>query len=172
MRLRRGQNQSNDNDDGSSDPFAELFNKPNRNQEKDEGNVTNSMAMLTAIPEVDLGMEWVKHLVPRTRLADISNSTRLKNIEETEKAKRVLTEVKERKKESNNEEHLVATRCKTLLFILEPSAHSSQSIDRTSNKNPIPTSCVMQRWKLWVYAQKIMSHTRNKPGIKWLPTRW
>ena len=26
-------------------------------KEQDEGNVTNSMAMLTAIPEVDLGME-------------------------------------------------------------------------------------------------------------------
>ncbi|KAF9236233.1 hepatocellular carcinoma-associated antigen 59-domain-containing protein [Melanogaster broomeanus] len=60
----------------------------------DEGSVTNSLAMLTAIPEVDLGMD-----------------TRLKNIEETEKAKRqVAEERKERKKTSNDEEHLVATR--------------------------------------------------------------
>ncbi|KAG9317810.1 hepatocellular carcinoma-associated antigen 59-domain-containing protein [Chiua virens] len=60
----------------------------------DEGSVTNSMAMLTAIPEVDLGMD-----------------TRLRNIEETEKAKRqVAEERKERKKVNTDEEHLVATR--------------------------------------------------------------
>jgi hypothetical protein len=27
--------------------------------EEEEGNVTNSMGMLTSIPEMDLGMEWV-----------------------------------------------------------------------------------------------------------------
>ncbi|KAE9386771.1 hypothetical protein BT96DRAFT_509441 [Gymnopus androsaceus JB14] len=61
----------------------------------DEGSVTNSLTMLTAIPEVDLGMD-----------------ARLKNIEETEKAKRVVAEERsERKKaNSNNEEHLVASR--------------------------------------------------------------
>ncbi|KAF9226874.1 hypothetical protein BS17DRAFT_509707 [Gyrodon lividus] len=60
----------------------------------DEGSVTNSLAMLTAIPEVDLGMD-----------------TRLRNIEETEKAKRqVAEERKERKKTNDDEEHLVATR--------------------------------------------------------------
>jgi hypothetical protein len=59
----------------------------------DEGNVTNSMAMLTAIPEVDLGMD-----------------TRLKNIEETEKAKRQVAEVRKERKRPNDEEHLVATR--------------------------------------------------------------
>jgi Hepatocellular carcinoma-associated antigen 59 len=59
MRLRRGQNQSDKMEDGSVDPYAELFRKSNHNGEKDEGNVTNSMAMLTAIPEVDLGMEYV-----------------------------------------------------------------------------------------------------------------
>ncbi|KAI9574291.1 hepatocellular carcinoma-associated antigen 59-domain-containing protein [Boletus coccyginus] len=60
----------------------------------DEGSVTNSLAMLTAIPEVDLGMD-----------------SRLRNIEETEKAKRqVAEERKERKKVNNDEEHLVATR--------------------------------------------------------------
>ncbi|KAI6152382.1 hepatocellular carcinoma-associated antigen 59-domain-containing protein [Pisolithus tinctorius] len=59
-----------------------------------EGSVTASMSMLTAIPEVDLGMD-----------------TRLKNIEETEKAKRqVAEERKEHKKVDNDEEHLVATR--------------------------------------------------------------
>lgn len=74
MRLRRGQNQSNDNDDGSSDPYAELFRKADRNQEKDEGNVTNSMAMLTAIPEVDLGMECVEHFCPFSKLTNMSES--------------------------------------------------------------------------------------------------
>ncbi|KAF8914257.1 hepatocellular carcinoma-associated antigen 59-domain-containing protein [Gymnopilus junonius] len=60
----------------------------------DVGSVTNSMTMLTAIPEVDLGMD-----------------TRLKNIEETEKAKRVVAEERqERKKTNADEEHLVASR--------------------------------------------------------------
>ncbi|KAJ8506884.1 hypothetical protein ONZ45_g10664 [Pleurotus djamor] len=60
----------------------------------DEGSVTNSMTMLTAIPEVDLGMD-----------------TRLKNIEETEKAKRVVAEERQdRKRQNTGEEHLVASR--------------------------------------------------------------
>jgi hypothetical protein len=33
-----------------------------KQKEKEEGNVTNSMSMLTAIPEVDLGMECVLSL--------------------------------------------------------------------------------------------------------------
>lgn len=91
----------------------------------DEGSVTNSMAMLTAIPEVDLGMEYVVpslssfqfHL--RLTAIDVSGSTRLRNIEETEKAKRqVAEERKERKKANTDEEHLVATRC-TCLFCCE-----------------------------------------------------
>jgi len=52
------------------------------------------MTMLTAIPEVDLGMD-----------------TRLRNIEETEKAKRVVAEERSKRTERNrDEEHLVATR--------------------------------------------------------------
>jgi hypothetical protein len=44
-------------------------------------------------------------------------SSRLRNIEETEKAKRQAAEErKERKKVNNDEEHLVATRCTSLLF--------------------------------------------------------
>ena len=44
------------------DPQDELFRLPDKyktlpNAPQEEGNVTNSMAMLTAIPEVDLGME-------------------------------------------------------------------------------------------------------------------
>ena len=48
------------------DPQDELFRaasgrwrtKPNTDKEKEEGNVTSSMTMLTAIPEVDLGLEY------------------------------------------------------------------------------------------------------------------
>lgn len=47
-------------------------------------------------------------------------STRLKNIEDTEKAKRVKAEERQehhhRKKAKNDEEHLVATRCEMSLF--------------------------------------------------------
>jgi len=81
------------------DPQEELFRMPDKykpeNKKGDEGNVINSVAMLTAIPEVDLGMD-----------------TRLKNIEETEKAKRaVADERKEGKRRSNDDdEHLAATR--------------------------------------------------------------
>lgn len=45
--------------------------KPEQTQEEREGNVALSAAMLSSIPEVDLGID-----------------TRMKNIEETEKAKR------------------------------------------------------------------------------------
>ncbi|KAI0732792.1 hepatocellular carcinoma-associated antigen 59-domain-containing protein [Fomitopsis betulina] len=100
MKLRRGTSNEPEKDEGPRDPYAELFSVPDkfkRKQDKpqDEGSVTNSLAMLTAIPEVDLGMD-----------------TRLKNIAETEKAKRVLTEErKERpKKAANDEEHLAAAR--------------------------------------------------------------
>ncbi|TFK25949.1 hypothetical protein FA15DRAFT_667947 [Coprinopsis marcescibilis] len=73
---------------------ADRFKMDKPKAEGEEGNVTNSMSMLTAIPEVDLGMD-----------------TRLKNIEETEKAKRVQAEERyERKKVNADEDHLVATR--------------------------------------------------------------
>lgn len=63
MQARRGGKQEQSRDDGPLDPYAELFRnagKAKATQEKkdqEEGNVTNSLAMLTAIPEVDLGME-------------------------------------------------------------------------------------------------------------------
>jgi hypothetical protein len=65
----------------------------------EEGSVTNSLAMLTAIPEVDLGMD-----------------TRLRNIEETEKAKLSLshgrrTREPSHRKVPDEEAHLAATRC-------------------------------------------------------------
>ena len=59
MKIRRGEVTAEGADDTSADPYAELFEKSKRSKEKEEGNVTNSLAMLTAIPEVDLGMEYV-----------------------------------------------------------------------------------------------------------------
>jgi hypothetical protein len=48
---------------GPVDPRDELFRVSERwksdKKIADEGSVTNSLAMLTAIPEVDLGMEYV-----------------------------------------------------------------------------------------------------------------
>lgn len=81
----------------------------------DEGSVTNSLTMLTAIPEVDLGMECVLFKLRQDGNEThhlLLNSARLKNIEETEKAKRIVAEERqERKKQPNGEEHLVASRC-------------------------------------------------------------
>lgn len=62
MKLRRGTSNEPEKYEGPRDPYAELFSVPDkfkRKQDKpqDEGSVTNSLAMLTAIPEVDLGME-------------------------------------------------------------------------------------------------------------------
>ncbi|KAM5534837.1 hypothetical protein V8D89_011553 [Ganoderma adspersum] len=95
MKLRRGATQEDEKEDGPADPYAELFRLSKAAQKKEEeGNVTNSLAMLTAIPEVDLGMD-----------------TRLKNIEETEKAKRQMSELrKERSKRGDDEAHLAAAR--------------------------------------------------------------
>jgi len=81
------------------DPFDHL--DPRYKVERklgEEGSVTNSLAMLTAIPEVDLGMD-----------------TRLRNIEETEKAKLSLShgrprEPQHRKVVPDEEAHLAATR--------------------------------------------------------------
>ncbi|CAE6465570.1 unnamed protein product [Rhizoctonia solani] len=104
LEKRRGKPDGSTNTEGpnSSDPYAELFRisekyKLQKKQELEEGSVTNSSAMLTAIPEVDLGMD-----------------TRLKNIEETEKAKRTvsdnLKETRNKPREKNDERHLTATR--------------------------------------------------------------
>lgn len=65
MKLRRGTKQDEPRDEGPLDPYAELFRNAGKGKaaqdkkEQEEGNVTNSLAMLTAIPEVDLGMEYV-----------------------------------------------------------------------------------------------------------------
>ena len=63
LEKRRGNSGSNSAPGGSksSDPYDELFRISEKykieKREQEEGSVTNSTAMLTAIPEVDLGME-------------------------------------------------------------------------------------------------------------------
>lgn len=62
MEKRRGNTSSSNATAGvSSDPYDELFRISEKykieKKELEEGSVTNSSAMLTAIPEVDLGME-------------------------------------------------------------------------------------------------------------------
>ncbi|KAF9919087.1 hypothetical protein BX616_001822 [Lobosporangium transversale] len=83
MRRRKGENATLDENteeqnrtyNGDADILDELGIKKAAPKPEQEGNVQLSTTMLTAIPEVDLGME-----------------SRLKNIEETEKAKRKLYE--------------------------------------------------------------------------------
>ncbi|KZV59750.1 hypothetical protein PENSPDRAFT_678904 [Peniophora sp. CONT] len=81
---------------GTSQSAAEAAGQPDTQRKAvEEGNVTNSVSMLTAIPEVDLGMD-----------------ARLKNIEETEKAKQEMAhERRERKRVvPSDEQHLVDQR--------------------------------------------------------------
>ncbi|KAG9099639.1 hypothetical protein FS749_000772 [Ceratobasidium sp. UAMH 11750] len=101
MEKRRGKSAtgSGPSTSTSSDPYDELFRISEKykieKKELEEGSVTNSSAMLTAIPEVDLGMD-----------------TRLKNIEDTEKAKRTVSETRRENKprDANDERHLAAAR--------------------------------------------------------------
>ncbi|KAL0580735.1 hypothetical protein V5O48_001293 [Marasmius crinis-equi] len=100
LKIRSKPKEESDGKSKPLDPQEALYQVPERwkvEQKKaaaDDGSITNSMAMLTAIPEVDLGMD-----------------TRLKNIEETEKAKRVVAEERnERRTVPKGEEHLVASR--------------------------------------------------------------
>jgi hypothetical protein len=110
------------------DPFDHL--DPRYKVERklgEEGSVTNSLAMLTAIPEVDLGMECVSNAHPFFLSFFLNNfflmrigmgSTRLRNIEETEKAKLSLSHGRprepQRRKAPDEEAHLAATRCASL----------------------------------------------------------
>ncbi|EJD01558.1 uncharacterized protein FOMMEDRAFT_135745 [Fomitiporia mediterranea MF3/22] len=102
MRQRRGERGEKIEDEEAPKPLdpqeelyriAEKFKTQNNARGQEEGSVTNSLSMLTAIPEVDLGMD-----------------ARLKNIEETEKAKRAVAEAKKERRQNNDEEHLAATR--------------------------------------------------------------
>ena len=69
MKLRRGAKEEPKKDEGQADPLAEVFRitekykAQTQKKEQEEGSVTNSLAMLTAIPEVDLGMEYVPFLL-------------------------------------------------------------------------------------------------------------
>ncbi|KAL5530092.1 hypothetical protein ACEPAF_6349 [Sanghuangporus sanghuang] len=103
IKKRRGERGEKIEDDQTAKPFdpqEELFRLPEKlkaqgtTKVQEEGSVTNSLSMLTAIPEVDLGMD-----------------ARLKNIEETEKAKRLIAVAKkERSKNNTDEEALASTR--------------------------------------------------------------
>lgn len=78
----------------------------------DEGNVTNSIGMLSAIPEIDLGME-----------------NRLRNIEETERAKRELIETRKAEASAPREDDpLAGQRC-------ELAASSSHHIKHRASSN-------------------------------------
>ena len=64
LKLRQGiQARSSENKQRSKDDLFDLPSKYKVEKPADEGNVTNSLAMLTAIPEVDLGMECVLHVL-------------------------------------------------------------------------------------------------------------
>ncbi|KAF8313155.1 hepatocellular carcinoma-associated antigen 59-domain-containing protein [Cantharellus anzutake] len=98
-------------DEKPHDPQEALFKFDEKYRAKpktleEEGNVTNSLAMLTAIPEVDLGMD-----------------VRLRNIEETEKAKRHVAEQRRARfhQGQHNEPDLGSTR------FFRPNQHPQES---------------------------------------------
>jgi hypothetical protein len=121
MKLRRGRAQQSTDPDSDADPGGskqeDLFNNldPRYKVERkpgEEGSVTNSLSMLTAIPEVDLGMEYASLNSYFVCCTNPVTSTRLRNIEETEKAKHSLSHGRSRdRKQPDDEAHLVATRC-------------------------------------------------------------
>ncbi|KAI9024365.1 hepatocellular carcinoma-associated antigen 59-domain-containing protein [Phycomyces nitens] len=85
MRKRRGDGDEDEEEkkkNGMTDIYEELYHLPERlkveQKRVEEGNVQLSTQMLTAIPEVDLGID-----------------ARLKNIEDTERAKRKLMDEQE-----------------------------------------------------------------------------
>jgi hypothetical protein len=66
LKIRSRPKEEEQRDKGSLDPHEALYRivdkfKVNKEAKAngDEGSVTNSLTMLTAIPEVDLGMEYV-----------------------------------------------------------------------------------------------------------------
>lgn len=87
--------------------------KPEQTQEEREGNVALSSAMLSSIPEVDLGID-----------------TRMKNIEQTERAKRQFYENK-----ANNPTHTAAEDlafANTRFQSAKPRFNSSDAFHRSS----------------------------------------
>ncbi|EIW69362.1 hypothetical protein TREMEDRAFT_17281, partial [Tremella mesenterica DSM 1558] len=95
----------------SFDPQSELLEvtkkyKIEKNMKlEEEGSLTNSMGMLTTIPEVDLGME-----------------NRLRNIEATEKAKREMLESRKAEsapfKKKAEDEDFSSARCEIIYLLL------------------------------------------------------
>lgn len=83
---------SDDEDRGPPDPQEALYRLADRwkvdkqQPTPDEGSVTNSLTMLTAIPEVDLGMEWV--LCPLWPICQVIIST------QTARGSRILKKLK------------------------------------------------------------------------------
>lgn len=61
MKVMRGEASKQSAEEAPWDPHAQLYQIDDRyrvkKKELEEGSVTNSMAMLTSIPEVDLGIE-------------------------------------------------------------------------------------------------------------------
>lgn len=104
-----------------------IANKSRPDDEEGEGNVGLSSAMLSGIPEVELGMECVcaydvvhgvELLLTRFLLPA---SSRLKNIEETEKAKQALYEQRlqqrrDRGGDREADELLANARCECSVF--------------------------------------------------------
>ncbi|KAG2218468.1 hypothetical protein INT45_003012 [Circinella minor] len=99
MRKRRGEpstrteekeDESGEQKDGPVDIYEELYMLPERlrvqSKQVEEGSVQLSTQMLTAIPEVDLGID-----------------VRLKNIEETERAKRKYMDQRQQEEERRNQ---------------------------------------------------------------------
>jgi hypothetical protein len=66
LKLRAKPSDSPEKKSGPADPQDELFRIADKwkveKKDAGEGSVTNSLTMLTAIPEVDLGMEYVPKL--------------------------------------------------------------------------------------------------------------
>jgi len=119
LQKRRGQASAEGQRDEAYDPQAELYKIAERYKieqrkkgEDEEGNVTNSLGMLTSIPEVDLGMEWVALSSGLMMIAD-QGSNRLRNIEMTEKAKRDMLEARKAAviKRRPEDEDFAAARC-------------------------------------------------------------
>ncbi|KAG6845428.1 hypothetical protein H0H87_009335 [Tephrocybe sp. NHM501043] len=142
LKIRSKPREDSDDEKGPPDPQEALYNladrwKVDKQKPTEDGSVTNSLTMLTAIPEVDLGMD-----------------ARLKNIEDTEKAKRVVAEERQdRRKPNHDEEHLstvqISKRSRILTFYETPS------------------------WKRWDCPLKTTN--RDNPimkGNKWLLTKW
>ncbi|CAD6571047.1 MAG: hypothetical protein TREMPRED_000131 [Tremellales sp. Tagirdzhanova-0007] len=132
LQKRRGQGATEGiGGDEVYDPQAELYKIAERYKfeqrkkgEDEEGNVTNSLGMLTSIPEVDLGMD-----------------NRLRNIEMTEKAKRDMLEARKAtvvKKRPEDEDFAAARffrpalRVASDIYVIEDAKREAAGLPPTS----------------------------------------